>query len=230
MSLTLAQIQTAGLVACLGALIYALGDVLMLAAKFDPAAFPNLQPHLKLLSGIEKMAGLPWPRLMWGGLLGVFATPLVLAGLLPLYAGLAPAGAWALWPPLLLLGVGFILSPFVHGSFIFIGEYVQALNRLSPEAQPVVVEMVKHYRQALAISYGLLALGIVAGSIWFSAAVALGGTRFPLWMAAVNPITLVIVWLGLRRLLPRLTDFAEGAGFNLAFLAFFALATMTLAP
>jgi len=229
MTLTLPQLQAAGLVACLGALIYAVGDVLLLAVKFNPAAYPNLQPHLKLLSGIEKMAGLSWPRMMWGGLLGVFATPLILAGLLPLHAGLAPAGGWALWPPLLLLGLGFIFSPFVHGSFIFMGEYVQALNRLGPEAQPVVVDMVKHYRQALAISYGVLALCIVAGSLWFSAAVALGGTRYPLWMAAVNPITVLLVWLVLRRLLPRLTDFAEGAGFNLAFLVFFALATATLA-
>jgi hypothetical protein len=64
--------------------------------------------------------------------------------------------------------------------------------------------------------------------VWFSVSVALGGTRFPAWMAAVNPITMLLLWLVVRRLLPRLAEKVEGAGFNLAFLAFFALATATL--
>lgn len=224
----LSPVRLTGLVAVLGALAYALGDVLILAVKANIADYPNLRPHQKLLSGSEKMVALSWPRMLWGGLLGVFATPLLVLGLWPLYQGLAPAGGWAAWPVVILFGVGFIIAPFVHGSFIYLGEYIQALNRLSGEAQDVIVGMFRRHRTVLAISYGVVAIAIVLASLWFSAAVALGATRFPAWMALVNPITALLAWMALRRLLPKLTDFAEGAGFNIAFFVFFALVTFTL--
>lgn len=225
---TLASPQFAGLLAMLGACIYAVGDVLLLAGRAELARHPNLQPHARLLSGTERMAELSWPRLMWGGLLGVFATPLILASLWLLYSGLAPAGPWAAWPPTLLFGLGFILAPFVHGSFIYLGEYVQALDRVGAEAQAVIVGMFQRHRQVMIISYGALAAAIVTASLWFSAAILLGGTRFPVWMALVNPITALLAWLLLRRLIPAVAKHLEGAGFNIAFLAFFAAATVTL--
>jgi hypothetical protein len=220
--------QFAGLAAMLGALLYAIGDVLLLAGRAELSRHPNLQPHAKLLSGTERLAELSWPRLMWGGLLGVFATPLLLGSLWLLYSGLAPAGPWAAWPPVLLFGLGFILAPFVHGSFIYLGEYVQALDRVGTEAQAVIVGMYRRLRQVMLITYGALAAALVAASLWFSAAVFLGGTRFPPWMALVNPITTLLAWLVLRRLIPSLARHLEGAGFNIAFLAFFVAATITL--
>lgn len=221
-------IQTTGLLAMLGALVYAIGDVLMLAVKANLADYPNLQPHAKLLSGTERMVALPWWRLMWGGLLGVFATPLLVIGLWTLYYGLAPAGEWAVWPTVLLFGVGFILAPFVHGSFIYLGEYVQALNRLSGEAQTVITQMFLRFRTLLMISYGGVIVAILAASLWFSASVWLGATRFPIWMAAVNPLSALLVWLAVRRVAPLLGDWLAGAGFSIAFFAFFTCVTLTL--
>ncbi len=224
----LTLVHLTGLLAILGVLCYAIGDVLMLAMKANIADYPNLQPHLKLLSGTEHMVALPWWRLAGGGLIGVLITPVLVAGLWHLYYGLAPAGDGSAWPPVLLFAVGFILAPFVHGSFIYLSEYVEALNRVSPEARAVILGMFKRHKQVLAVSYGLLALSILIASIWFSVVVGLGGTRFPQWLAAVNPITALVLWLVIRRLLPRLTAHVEGAGFNIAFLMFFALTTITL--
>ena len=226
--MALLSAQWAGLLAMLGAGVYAVGDVLLLAGRAELARHPNLQAHAQLLSGTERMAELSWPRLLWGGLLGVFATPLVMASLWLLYTGLAPAGGWAAWPPVLLFGLSFVLAPFVHGSFIYLGEYVQALDRLSPDAQPVVVAMLQRHKQIMLISYGVLMAAVVAASLWFSAAVGLGGTRFPAWLAAVNPLTTLLAWFGLRRLVPALARRLEGAGFNIAYLAFFAAATAAL--
>lgn len=226
--LAINSILMTGLLAMLGSILYAAGDVLLLAVKARLADYPNLQPHAKLLSGSEKMVALPWWRLMWGGLLGVFATPLLLAGLWPLYVGLEPAGVWAVWPVVILFAVGFALAPFVHGTFTFLGEYVQALNALTGEAQTVVTKMLMRHRQLLAISYGVVIVSVLLASIWFSAAVLMGGTRFPMWMAAVNPLTALFAWLAVRRLLPKLSEGLEGAGFNIAFFAFFACLTFTL--
>jgi hypothetical protein len=220
--------QLTGILALAGITLYAASDVMMLASTVNMAQYPNLQPHLKLLSGAEKMAALPEWRLVWGGLVGVLATPLVVTGLWPLYYGLAPAGPWAVWPVIALFGISFVLAPFVHGSFIFLGQYVQALNRLGADSQPVIIDMFNQHKKILMVSYAPVLLALMLGSIWFSVAVALGHTLFPQWMAAVNPLTALIVWLILRRLLPKLGEWFDGAGFNIALMVFFSFVTVVL--
>jgi hypothetical protein len=217
-----------GILAILGAFIYAIGDVLLLAVKASLDDHPRLQAHAKLLSGSEKMAVLSPNRILWGGLLGVFATPLVLAGFWLVYQGLAPAGAAAL-PPVLLFTIGSVIGCFVHGSFMYLAEYIQALERVSEDSQPVLVEMLKRHRLIMIITYGFVLACILAASLWFSVLVLGGQTRFPGWMAAVNPLTLTLTWLALKRILPRfIQDVTAGAGFNIAYLVFFLLATFTL--
>lgn len=98
----LSAIWTSGLLAALGAAIDAVRDSFLLAARADLTRYPNLMPHQKLLSGTERMAGLPWWRLSWGGLLGVFATPLLLAGFWQVYQGLLSAGVGLALLPVLL--------------------------------------------------------------------------------------------------------------------------------
>jgi hypothetical protein len=222
-------IQLTGLLAIAGALVYAIGDVLLLASKASLSAYPRLQPHAKALSGAEKMVVLPWQRLLWGGLLGVFATPLVVAGFWQVYQGLAPAGVGASLPPALLFAVASIVGAFVHGSFIYLGEYVQALNRVDEPSQPVLLEMLARHRKIMLITYGFLLACILAASVWYIVLVASGQTLFPRWMAAINPVTALAAWMGLKMVLPRaVKDATEGAGFNIAFLIFFICTTITL--
>lgn len=45
-----------------------------------------------------------------------------------------------------------------------------------------------------------------------------------MWMAAVNPMSATLAWLVVKRLFPRaITDYTDGAGFNIAYLVFFIL-------
>jgi len=67
------SLRITGLLALLGALLYAIGDVLLLASKASSEHYPRLKPFAKLLSDAEKMVVVPPGRLMWGALLGVFA-------------------------------------------------------------------------------------------------------------------------------------------------------------
>ncbi len=226
---TLNAVLVTGVLAIVGAAIYAVGDVLLLAAKVNLADYPNLQPHAKLLSGAEKMVVLPWKRLAWGGLLGVFATPLVIPGFWQVYQGLMPAGAGSALPPVLLFACASIVGAFVHGSFMYLGEYVQALNRLGADSTAVLVGMLTRHRKIMIVTYGFLLVSIVVASVWFSIVVASGRTLFPVWMAVVNPVSAFLVWFALRRILPRrISDATEGAGFNIAYLIFFTLTTLTL--
>jgi len=223
------SLRITGLLALIGAGLYAIGDVLLLASQATLEGFPRLRPFAKLLSSAERMVVLPPNRMIWGALLGVFSTPLVLAGFWQVYQGLSGANETLIALTGLLFAVASVIGAFVHGTFYYMGEYVQALNKVEDGSQAVIAEMIARHRKVLIITYGPLMLMVVIASILFSVLVASGKTAFPVWMAAVNPVTVTIVWLLIKRILPQFVrDWTEGAGFNIAYLVFFACTTLTL--
>ena len=222
-------LRITGLLALLGAFLYAVGDVLLLASKVSLDNYPRLKQFSKLLSDAEKMVVLPPSRMIWGALIGVFATPLVLAGFWQVYQGLNGANSILTLITGLLFAVASVIGAFVHGTFYYMGEYVQALNKVDDGSQPVIAEMIVRHRKLLIISYAPVLILILTASILFSILVASGKTAFPVWMAAINPVTMTITWLLIKRLLPQFVrDWTEGAGFNIAYLLFFACTTITL--
>ena len=224
----LIYLRAAGLAAIVGACLYAVGDVLLLAGKVSLDDYPRLKPFAKLLSDAEKMVVFPPRRLIWGALLGVFSTPLILAGFWQVYQGLGSGEALTFLTALLFI-VASVIGAFVHGTFYYMGEYVQALNKVDDGSQGVIADMIARHRKVLIITYGPILVLIVIASILFSILVASGRTAFPFWMAAVNPVTMTLAWLLLKRILPQFVrDHTEGAGFNIAYLAFFACTTATL--
>jgi hypothetical protein len=223
------MLRIAGLLALLGALLYAIGDVLLLAGKASLEDYPRLKPFAKLLSDAEKMVVLPPKRLIWGALLGVFSTPLILAGFWQVYHGLNGAAETLTFITALLFIVASVIGAFVHGTFYYMGEYVQALNKVEDASQAVIADMIARHRKVLIITYGPILLLIVIASVLFSVLVASGKTAFPVWMAAINPVTMTIAWMLLKRILPQFVrDWTEGAGFNIAYSIFFACTTFTL--
>lgn len=222
-------LRITGLLALAGALLYATGDVLLLASKVNLDNYPRLKPFAKLLSDSEKMVVLPPNRMIWGALFGVFATPLVLAGFWQVYKGLNEANESLSLATGLLFAVASVVGAFVHGTFYYMGEYIQALNKVEDGSQSVIADMIARHRKVLIITYAPVLILILIASILFSILVASGKTAFPIWMAAVNPVTMTIAWLILKRILPQsVRDWTEGAGFNIAYLAFFACTTITL--
>jgi hypothetical protein len=218
-----------GILAILGAMMYAIGDVLLLASKVNLDDYPNLVRFQKLLSDAEKMVVLSPNRMIWGALLGVFATPLVLTGYWQVYQGLSGANEALALTTILLFGSASVIGAFVHGTFYFMGEYVQALNKVDEHSQVIIADMIGRHRKVLIITYAPVLIFIIIASILFSFLVATNETLFPVWMAAVNPVTLTIAWLLIKRILPKLiTDSLEGAGFNIAYFVFFTCTTITL--
>jgi hypothetical protein len=103
------------------------------------------------------------------------------------------------------------------------------LNKVEDSSQAVIAEMIARHRKVLIITYAPLMLLVIIASVLFSILVVSGHTTFPIWMTAINPVTLTITWLLLKRVLPQfLRDWTEGAAFNIAYLAFFACTTITL--
>jgi len=222
-------LRITGLLALTGAFLYAIGDVLLLASKASLDNYPRLKTFAKLLSDAEKMVVLSPNRIIWGALLGVFATPLVLAGFWQIYKGLSGANAALTLATALLFATASVIGAFVHGTFYYMGEYIQALNKVEDGSQFVIANMISRHRKVLIITYAPVILLILIASILFSILVASGKTAFPVWIAAVNPVTMTIAWLILKRILPQsVRDWTEGAGFNIAYLAFFACTTIAL--
>ena len=222
-------LRITGLAALLGAFLFAIGDVLLLAGKVSLEDYPKLKPFAKLLSDAEKMVVLTPHRMIWGALLGVFATPLVLLGYWQVYQGLGATQDWAVLATVGLFGIASVIGTFVHGTFYYMGEYVHALNNVGETSQAVITAMIERHKKVLIVSYSPLLIFIIIASVLFSSLVATGRTLFPVWVAAINPVTLTIAWLLLKRVLPQFVrDWTEGAGFNIAFMAFFLGTTITL--
>jgi hypothetical protein len=222
-------LRVTGLAALLGVLLYAIGDVLLLAGKVSLDDYPKLKPFAKLLSDAERMVVLSPNRMIWGALLGVFATPLVLLGYWQIYQGLGATKDWAVLTTVGLFGIASVIGAFVHGTFYFMGEYIHALNNVEESSQSIIAAMIERHKKVLIVSYAPVLILIVIASILFSILVASGKTAFPVWIGAINPVTMTIAWLVIKRIFPQfIRDWTEGAGFNIAFMAFFLCTTITL--
>lgn len=140
-------------------------------------------------------------RMTWGALLGVFATPLVLAGYWQIHRGLVVANESLALTTMLLFGIASVVGAFVHGTFYYMREYVRALNKVDAASQPVIADMLARHRKVLIITYGPVLVIVISAFILFSTLVAWGKPHSPMWMASVNPVTLTIAWLLIRRIL-----------------------------
>src|SRR5688500_2433926 len=111
-------LRITGLLALLGVLLYAIGDVLLLASKASLDDYPKLKPFSKVLSDAEKMVVLSPNRMICGALLGVFATPLVVSGFWQVYQGLKGANASVVLATIGLFGSHPSLAHSCMGPFI----------------------------------------------------------------------------------------------------------------
>jgi hypothetical protein len=233
-----ATLQLAGVFGMLGAALYAVGDVLLLAPGVgtvgDRRPFPidtgNDRILRRRVTLLADLARLPYWRLRWGALLGVIGAPLTVGGLWLFYRGILPAGPGLAVPPTLLFLYAAITGPFVHGSFAYVGETAQALYTADERGRPMFADMVRRQVATIMIAYAPLMLAVIAASAWASYVILTGQTRFPVWMAGVTPLTMTIAWLLLKAILPkRINDYTQGAGFNIAYLAWFAAMTGAIA-
>ena len=159
----------------------------------------------------------------------MLTTPLYLAAIWHIYLALKPAGEWPSLGPLLLLGVGYLYAPFVHGSFYYVAEMVKLLPLVDAPAQRAVLETATRATMVLFGTYFVLAAITIAGFVWMIVTVARGRSRYPHWIAVANPIVMIVIGSLLSRVLPSpLSIWLDGAGLNLGMLFFMVLSTTIL--
>jgi hypothetical protein len=226
-------VHLAGIVTLIGAVFYAFADVLLLAHHVGPRnEVPATATDFQASERWKRRANLlvcssklPWRRLVWGGLLGVCMTPLVMSGSWVLYHALKPAGPWWSVPVALLWLAGYPIGAFIHGSFIYLGGAVQAWNAAEGPFKARLEDLVGRMLKVLIAAYLAFFALAIATFVWYAAAVAQGETALPRWMAALNPLLMTLVYMFLaRNVVPmRVMKWVQGAGFNIVFIVFFAL-------
>lgn len=227
---TIRVARLAGIGGILASIAWLIGDILLLG---KPMASPERYPILGAYDGItgdSLAAMLPasTTRLAWGALLGVLTGPLYLAACWHLYRGLRPARRLLSLPPFLLLATGFVLAPFVHGSFYYWGQAAKAVHD-SGAASPALTALPGDFSTVLFIPYALLLACWVTASLWMTVAIWRGATSFPRWMCAATPVVCILVGQFLATGIPGPAGVPlQGAQLSLGNLLFFTLTTITL--
>lgn len=226
----------AGIAAILGSLLYAIGDVLMLAPRLGGGT-PQVQPDVFAPLGLPArrnrlladLASISPRRVVAGGLIGVFATPLTFGGAALIYLALRPAGAWLALPPALLTGFAAAVAPFIHGSFIYVGQQAHAYAAAPAAQREPLGALLRGALTTIFSSYAALFIAVVLASLWFVAVVLSGRAGLPAWVALANPVLLITAWLALMRVAPRpIVDATQGAGLNIGSLGVLGVLTAVL--
>jgi hypothetical protein len=208
-----------------------IGDVLLIGNSATPSEFPHLAAYLdnRLIQRGALFLASSTERLAAGGLVGVFSTPLYLAGVWHIFEASKPGGTrWSL-PPFLLLVTAVSIAPFVHGSFFYLGEILKTVGQVEQSAQPAVVALATRTALWLFVAYGVFAVPALIGFTWVTVAIARGKTLYPRWVAFANPLVCMLAALLLDRVLPQpFARLLSGAGLSVGMVAFFALSTAVL--
>ena len=224
-------LRWSGIAGSAGSVGYLIGDALLLGNSATPSGFPHLATYVdnRLIQRSAMFLASSTARLAAGGLIGVFSTPLYLAGAWHIFQASRSGGTrWSL-PPFLLLVTAFSIAPFVHGSFFYVAEILKTVGQVEPSAQPALVALATRTTLWLFVAYGVLAVPAVIGFSWVTVAIARGRTLYPRWVAFANPIVCMLAGSLLDRVLPQpLALLLSGAGLSLGMLAFFALSTAVL--
>ena len=228
---TVAWLRWSGIAGIAGSVGYMIGDALLLGNSATVSEFPHLATYLdnRLVQRGAVFLASSTERLAAGGLVGVFSTPLYLAGIWHIFEASKPGGTrWSL-PPFLLLVTAFSIAPFVHGSFFYVAEILKTVGQVDQSAQPVLVALATSATLWLFIAYGVLAVPALVGFVWLTVAIARGKTLYPRWVAFANPLVCMLGGSLLHRVLPQpLKLLLSGAGLSLGMLAYFALSTAVL--
>ena len=106
---------------------------------------------------------------------------------------------------------------------------MQVLYAVDDGHRPMLVAMVRRQIVTIMMCYGPLILTVIVASAWATYAILTGRTRLPTWLAGINPVTMTIAWLLLKTILPRRVGvLLQGAGFNIAYFAWFGAMAATV--
>jgi hypothetical protein len=180
--------------------------------------------HVAAASRADGDVHLAW-MLLAGHYLGVLGIPLYALGYWQVSAAIARPG---LARSTFTLGAASAaLGAAIHGTTAVAIAAARASTATAEPAAPVTTfagaDLLAPFAEFLVPLWVLAGLGIVAASIVFAVATATGGSRYPRWMAALNPLALVLCIAAIGAVSPAAHLIVPAAP-NLAHVVLFAIA------
>lgn len=195
---------TTGLIGLLGALLTGAGEFVL---HYDALA--------RFGSDYQFFAGITTERTTLGHFIGVLGAPLYLIGCWHIYLMLRPAShRWSLIA-FFIAAYGFVVGAVWIGSRASISAFINA--PISPEIEQFIALYDLRYEALLQIiRVAVLILSIIY--IWL---VVGGRSHYPRWMAALNPILLIVASFVVYVIAPEVGKYLMPIALNVAFAIFF---------
>lgn len=226
-------VRLSGIAGIVGAILWTLGDVLIIgahAAKSDfPAVLGTYADRIDL-DAAAMMLPSSEPRLAAGALIADIGIVFYLAGSWHLLQGLRPAGrSWA-WPIFALLICGNAWSPLGHAGFYYVGMVYKTIAETPAEAHAALLALADDFRGLLTIAWLLPIVTLGLALLLLGIAIALGRTAWPRWFALVaNPVSLVAIGAAIAWIAPEpVHTWLYGAAFNTGWFVVYATSTWLL--
>lgn len=182
-----------GYIGIVGIIITIVSDIILLSKPDAGITF--------FINGTKTMEDLASWRIYAGTFLGVMALPVSVLGLVPIYNALKPSGrllsgtVFATGAHALLMGAAF------HMSFVYMGN-AWKLAYDNSQDKVTVLKLMQGYEACYYALIVIMLIDILICSIAFIYAILKGKTVFPRWVAACNPIVIVLVVFGMISCIP----------------------------
>ncbi|MEE4455161.1 DUF6796 family protein [Novosphingobium resinovorum] len=191
--MNLIAIRVAGIAGIVGAICWAIGDILLVGGHAEPSDYPLLlQDYADRIdfAPLGWMLPLSERRMAFGALIANFSIPLYLAGSWHLFRGARPAGRVLSWGSFGLLFCANAWSPFGHVAFYYPAMTFRTILETPVEAHAALIALGKHFDQMLIIAWLSAVVALAAGMLVLAIAIITGRSAYPRWAAAViNPVT-----------------------------------------
>lgn len=217
-------IKLSALAGLLGAICWAIGDILIVGFQVNIADYPLIANSTVFVN--KDLAALMIPGETWrlaaGALFGAFSLPFKLLALYCIIHLLLPSGKrYAIVCAAVLLA-GFAWSPLAHAGFFYLGETVKTALEIDSASIQQVLTMAGTFERILMIIYVPAVISENAGWLLISIAALRGRTMLPRYFGTITPLPMTLFWSLIVPLLPSLISVPlQGAQMNLAGIVFY---------
>ena len=226
-------LRLCGIAGVIGAILWTLGDALIIGARASPDDYPLiLKTYADRIQfdGVALMLPSSEARLAAGALVADAGIVFYLAGCWHLLEGLRPAMGWWRWLTFVLLVAGNAWSPLGHAGFYYVGMAYKTILETPAAAHGALLDLGQHFYHVVLIAWLMPIVTLGLALLLLGIVIALGRTAWPRWFAALaNPVSLVAIGMLIARILPEPAHtWLDGAAFNLGWLVIYAVSTALL--
>ena len=207
--MTKSTIVLTGLVGLLGAVLTGVGEFIL---HFDALA--------RFGAGNEFFEGISDQRTSIGHFVGVLGAPLYLVGCWHIKLMLQPANKTWSTTAFFIAAYGFTVGAVWIGSRASISALVNA------PTSPEIVQLIGLYDFRYETLLQIIRVTVLALSVIYVSLTLTGRSHYPKWMAALNPILLILVSFIVYAVTPSIGKYLMPIALNVAFIVLFVASIM----